>query len=182
MRSAYEYFDDGILIVEDGNIVEVNHAERLVANLSEDIQLTELPDRLIVPGFIDCHVHFITGGHRLSSVQLRDASCTVLDDVQIPPAALCYVIRIMQGGALARFTENLQKIARIGEDLDAVVDRVGDVDVAVVPDESARSLELAWACAERAERENWNACGGERSRPAALSQPAGPDPISVASS
>ena len=57
MRSAYEYFDDGILIVEDGNIVEANHAERLRANLSEDIQLHELPDRLIVPGFIDCHVH-----------------------------------------------------------------------------------------------------------------------------
>lgn len=29
--------------------------------------------RLIVPGFIDTHVHFIDGGFRLSCVQLRDA-------------------------------------------------------------------------------------------------------------
>jgi predicted amidohydrolase YtcJ len=30
--------------------------------------------RLVVPGFIDTHVHFIEGGFRLASVQLRDAS------------------------------------------------------------------------------------------------------------
>ena len=30
--------------------------------------------RLVVPGFIDAHVHFIEGGFRLASVQLRDAS------------------------------------------------------------------------------------------------------------
>jgi hypothetical protein len=30
--------------------------------------------RLVVPGFIDCHVHFVTGGFRLASVQLRDAA------------------------------------------------------------------------------------------------------------
>ena len=29
--------------------------------------------RLIVPGFIDAHVHFVDGGFRLASVQLRDA-------------------------------------------------------------------------------------------------------------
>jgi len=29
--------------------------------------------RLIVPGFIDTHVHFLDGGFRLTSVQLRDA-------------------------------------------------------------------------------------------------------------
>src|SRR5262245_2858573 len=29
--------------------------------------------RLVVPGFIDSHVHFISGGFRLASVQLRDA-------------------------------------------------------------------------------------------------------------
>jgi len=28
---------------------------------------------MVTPGFIDSHVHFISGGYRLSSVQLRDA-------------------------------------------------------------------------------------------------------------
>lgn len=31
------------------------------------------PENLIVPGFIDCHTHFVEGGFALSSVQLRDA-------------------------------------------------------------------------------------------------------------
>ena len=30
--------------------------------------------RLVVPGFIDTHVHFVDGGFRLASVQLRDAA------------------------------------------------------------------------------------------------------------
>ena len=30
--------------------------------------------RLVVPGFIDTHVHFVVGGFRLASVQLRDAA------------------------------------------------------------------------------------------------------------
>src|SRR5687768_4768700 len=29
--------------------------------------------QMVVPGFIDAHVHFVDGGFRLSSVQLRDA-------------------------------------------------------------------------------------------------------------
>ena len=57
LESAYEYFEDGVLIVEDGHIVEAGHAERLLAGLSNDVKLTELPGKLIVPGFIDCHVH-----------------------------------------------------------------------------------------------------------------------------
>jgi guanine deaminase len=58
LESAYEYFEDGLLIVEDGIIAEAGHAENLLPGLAEDVLLTELSDKLIVPGFIDCHVHF----------------------------------------------------------------------------------------------------------------------------
>lgn len=58
LESAYEYFEDGLLIVEDGSIVAAGHARNLLAGLAEDVLLTELPDKLIVPGFVDCHVHF----------------------------------------------------------------------------------------------------------------------------
>ena len=34
----------------------------------------DLGGRFVVPGFIDTHVHFVDGGFRLASVQLRDAS------------------------------------------------------------------------------------------------------------
>ena len=38
-----------------------------------DAPVLDAGGRLLVPGFIDTHVHFVDGGFRLSSVQLRDA-------------------------------------------------------------------------------------------------------------
>lgn len=42
---------------------------------TETIETTA--ENIIVPGFIDCHVHFIEGGYALSSVQLRNATSKV---------------------------------------------------------------------------------------------------------
>ena len=56
--SAVEYFEDGILLVEDGEVVEAGPADVLLPQLSEDTRVTEFPGGVIVPGFIDCHVHF----------------------------------------------------------------------------------------------------------------------------
>lgn len=58
LASAYEYFEDGLLVINNGNVVEVGHAKTLLPGLAEDVSLTEFPDKLIVPGFVDCHVHF----------------------------------------------------------------------------------------------------------------------------
>jgi predicted amidohydrolase YtcJ len=38
-----------------------------------NVTVTDLGGRFVVPGFIDTHVHFVDGGFRLTSVQLRDA-------------------------------------------------------------------------------------------------------------
>jgi len=40
----------------------------------QSTQVIDAPGRLLVPGFIDTHVHFIDGGAALASVQLRDAT------------------------------------------------------------------------------------------------------------
>jgi hypothetical protein len=37
-------------------------------------EIVDAGGRLVVPGFIDTHVHFVDGGFRLASVQLRDAA------------------------------------------------------------------------------------------------------------
>lgn len=45
-----------------------------IRRLSPGLTPIDAAGRLIVPGFIDAHVHFIDGGFRLASVQLRDAA------------------------------------------------------------------------------------------------------------
>ncbi len=44
-----------------------------VRKLATAVTPIDAAGRLVVPGFIDTHVHFIEGGFRLASVQLRDA-------------------------------------------------------------------------------------------------------------
>ncbi|MBT8091951.1 MAG: guanine deaminase [Gammaproteobacteria bacterium] len=56
--SAHEYFEDGLLVVDDGIVTATGEATALLPKLTADTELTELPGKLIVPGFIDCHVHF----------------------------------------------------------------------------------------------------------------------------
>jgi guanine deaminase len=55
--SAVEFFDDGLLIVEDGAILEVGDAQTLLSQCG-DTPVTDYRGKIIVPGFIDCHVHF----------------------------------------------------------------------------------------------------------------------------
>jgi len=56
--SAVEYLDDGLLIVENGYVHETGEAEALLPGLCEDVEVVEYRDKLIIPGMIDCHVHF----------------------------------------------------------------------------------------------------------------------------
>jgi predicted amidohydrolase YtcJ len=44
-----------------------------VRRAAEGAEIIDAGGRLVVPGFIDTHVHFVDGGFRLASVQLRDA-------------------------------------------------------------------------------------------------------------
>jgi hypothetical protein len=44
-----------------------------IRRLAAGMAPVDAAGRLVVPGFIDTHVHFVDGGFRLASVQLRDA-------------------------------------------------------------------------------------------------------------
>jgi guanine deaminase len=65
--AAVEYFADGLLIVEDGHVAALGDAQEMMSGLAEDFDITDYSGNLIVPGFIDCHVHFsqvdIIGSH-----------------------------------------------------------------------------------------------------------------------
>ena len=54
---ATEYFEDGVLVVEDGHVVAVGDAETRLREY-DNAELVDLTGNLIVPGFVDCHVHF----------------------------------------------------------------------------------------------------------------------------
>ena len=56
--NAVEYLDDGLLIVENGIVEMLGSASDLMPGLSENIEHVDLRGKLIVPGFVDCHVHY----------------------------------------------------------------------------------------------------------------------------
>ena len=57
-EGALEVFDDGLLVVEHGAVVEAGDASSLLKGLDNSVEVTDLSAKIIVPGFIDCHVHF----------------------------------------------------------------------------------------------------------------------------
>lgn len=55
-------------------IIAVGTNTYVDALIGEDTEVISVPGSMLVPGFIDTHVHFIFGGSGLASVQLRDAA------------------------------------------------------------------------------------------------------------
>ena len=55
--STYEFYPDGLLVIEDGHILSAGAFDH-VAPRYPDLEPLHLPDQLITPGFIDAHVHY----------------------------------------------------------------------------------------------------------------------------
>lgn len=56
---SYRYIDDGlILIAGDGRIETIGPAHDLMSRLPAGAQIAHHPDALILPGFIDPHIHY----------------------------------------------------------------------------------------------------------------------------
>ncbi len=58
IEASYEYFADGLLVVENGLITAVGPAPELLAQLPSDVVVEHYPHGLITPGFVDTHIHF----------------------------------------------------------------------------------------------------------------------------
>ena len=56
--AAVEYLEDGVLVIDDGRVAGLGAADSLLESLPAGTDVTDYRGRLIVPGFIDCHVHF----------------------------------------------------------------------------------------------------------------------------
>jgi len=57
VEASYEYFADGVLLIEDDKIAAIGPAETLLPALG-DVELVEYQNALITPGFVDTHIHF----------------------------------------------------------------------------------------------------------------------------
>ena len=49
---------DGLIIIEDGRIRAVGDYGRLKAQLNADAELRHYPDAILMPGFVDAHIHY----------------------------------------------------------------------------------------------------------------------------
>lgn len=66
--------DASAMAVRGGRIVAVGTDGDIAGLVGPDTRVVDAAGGMVVPGFIDTHVHFVTGGYRLASVQLRDAA------------------------------------------------------------------------------------------------------------
>ena len=52
------YFPDGLMVVSEGRIVEVGEYSKLSVRFSSGNPIVHFKDSLIMPGFIDSHIHY----------------------------------------------------------------------------------------------------------------------------
>jgi len=56
---TFEYYEDGVLLVrDDGHVETVGPAAKVLSHLPKDHPVEHYPDHLLLPGFIDTHVHY----------------------------------------------------------------------------------------------------------------------------
>lgn len=62
------------LAISSDKILAIGSNNEIESYKGSETKVVDAENAFITPGFIDSHVHFITGGQNLSSVQLRDAA------------------------------------------------------------------------------------------------------------
>ena len=62
-------------VAMDGDrIFKVGSTDEIKNLVGRDTEVIDLDGAMVLPGFIDCHTHFLKGGFSLSHIQLRDVT------------------------------------------------------------------------------------------------------------
>jgi len=56
--AATEYLPDGVMVIEGGRVRMLGPADEVLPRLPSDVVVTDYRGHLIVPGFVDIHVHY----------------------------------------------------------------------------------------------------------------------------
>ena len=57
-NASHEFHEDGLLVVEEGRVARMGPAPPLLASLPRDVEVVDRRGSLILPGFVDAHVHY----------------------------------------------------------------------------------------------------------------------------
>jgi len=55
---SYQYFENGLLLIENGLVTDVGSEQILKKKLTDDFEIIDHGGKLILPGFIDTHIHY----------------------------------------------------------------------------------------------------------------------------
>ncbi len=58
LEDSYQHIEDGLLIIRDGLIEQIGKTADLLSTLDENVDVIHYKSGLIMPGFIDTHVHY----------------------------------------------------------------------------------------------------------------------------
>ena len=56
--NSYQHFADGVLVVKNGLVDYLGDAQDILPTLADDVEVTVHDHGLLMPGFIDTHIHF----------------------------------------------------------------------------------------------------------------------------
>jgi guanine deaminase len=56
--SSFEFLEDGLLVTRGGHIDAIGLAQELLPNLPADLEVVGHGDSILMPGFIDAHIHY----------------------------------------------------------------------------------------------------------------------------
>jgi guanine deaminase len=55
---SFEFLEDGLLVTADGKVASIGPARELLSALPSDARLVEHGDSILMPGFVDAHIHY----------------------------------------------------------------------------------------------------------------------------
>ncbi len=56
---SFEYYEDGLMLIENGYVTQLGKADELLKSLNNEYEFIDYSGKLIVPGFIDTHIHYV---------------------------------------------------------------------------------------------------------------------------
>jgi len=57
-EAAHQYYEDGMLVIEDGRVLAAGNRRDIEPTLTKSTKIIDHSGSLLVPGFIDTHIHF----------------------------------------------------------------------------------------------------------------------------